>query len=175
MAEDLRYPIGEYESPDNIPASQRQGWISDIEELPAQLRGAVSDLDDRQLDTRYRPEGWTLRQVVHHLPDSHMNSYIRFKLALTEENPTIRPYFEDRWGELPDSTTAHPEVSLALLEALHRRWVILLRSLDANDFARTLNHPEIGTIRLDVNLGLYSWHGRHHLAHITALRERMGW
>jgi len=132
-------------------------------------------LSTEQLDTPYRPGGWTVRQVVHHLPDSHLNSYIRFRLALTEKEPTIKPYDQERWAELDDAKTAPIEPSLALLEALHQRWIMLLRSLIPADFARTFNHPEMGIVTLDATLRLYEWHGRHHTAHITSLRERMGW
>jgi hypothetical protein len=125
--------------------------------------------------TPYRPGGWTVRQVVHHLPDSHLNSYVRFKLALTEEGPTIKPYYEDRWAELEDARHAPLNISLTLLESLHRRWVMLLRSLAEKDFARTFLHPELGVMSLEKNLSLYAWHGRHHVAHIMSLRERSGW
>ena len=171
---DLRYPIGPFEFNGGITAGQRRLLIEQIEEAPARLRAAVEDLSPEQMNTPYRPGGWTVRQVVHHVPDSHLNSYIRFKLALTEEEPTIKPYDEARWAELADSQ-APPEVSLALLEFLHRRWVPLLRSLTPADFARTFRHPELGLMTLEKTLALYAWHGRHHVAHITSLRERMGW
>ncbi|MDZ7344493.1 MAG: putative metal-dependent hydrolase, partial [candidate division KSB1 bacterium] len=128
-----------------------------------------------QLDTPYRPEGWTVRQLVHHVPDSHLNAYIRFKLAITEEKPTIKTYEEKLWSELHDARTAPIEISLALLEALHKRWVLFLQSLNPSDFARPFHHPELGTMNLDTLLRLYAWHGRHHVAQITSLRERMGW
>jgi uncharacterized damage-inducible protein DinB len=153
----------------------RAARIAEIDETPAKLRAAVAGLSASQLDTPYRPEGWSVRQVVHHLPDSHANAYVRFKLALTEDSPTIKPYLEARWAELPDTRETPVEVSLALLEALHRRWVILLRAMTAEDFARPLQHPEKGRLTLDQMLALYAWHGRHHVAHVTALRERMGW
>ncbi|HLI30711.1 MAG TPA: putative metal-dependent hydrolase, partial [Terriglobia bacterium] len=146
-----------------------------IEEVPARLRAAVKGLSDAQLDTPYREGGWTVRQVVHHLADSHMNSYVRFRLALTESEPTIKTYDQTRWAELRDARTAPVEPSLALLESLHKRWVLLLKSLEAADFSRTFRHPDRGTMTLDQNLALYAWHGRHHVAHITSLRERMGW
>jgi uncharacterized damage-inducible protein DinB len=139
------------------------------------MRTAVAGLSDEQLNTPYRPEGWTVRQVVHHVPESHMNSYVRFKLALTEEEPTIKPYFEDRWAQLDDANQAPVGLSLDLLDALHGRWVWFLRSLKDADFQRTFRHPELGTVSLDRNIALYAWHGRHHVAHITSLRERMGW
>ena len=146
-----------------------------MNEHPAELRAAVHGLSPEQLDTPYRLEGWTVRQVVHHLPDSHMNSFIRFKLALTEEEPTIKPYDEDLWARLGDVRNTPVEVSLRLLESLHQRWVVLLRSLGDEDWPRKFRHPELGVMSLERNLALYAWHGRHHVAHITALRERMGW
>ena len=130
---------------------------------------------EQQIDAPYRPDGWTVRQVVHHVPDSHMNAYVRFKLALTEENPVVKPYAEARWAELVDAQTASIETSLVLLESLHHRWVMLLRSLRDGDWARTFQHPELGPMTLEKNLALYAWHGKHHVAHITSLRERMGW
>jgi hypothetical protein len=139
------------------------------------LRGAAAGLDNQRLDTPYRPGGWTVRQVVHHLPDSHLNSYVRFRLALTEDEPIIKPYDESRWAELTDARTAPVEISLAFIESLHRRWMLLLRSLAPADLARQFRHPELGVVSLDRNLALYAWHGRHHVAHITSLRERMGW
>lgn len=171
---DLQYPIGRFRLEGEITEDQRR-LIGEIEETPARLRAAVAGLSQEQLDTPYRPGGWTVRQVAHHLPDSHLNAYTRFKLALTEEEPTIKPYDQERWAELGDSRTAPVEVSLALLESLHRRWVLLLKSLTAADFARTFRHPELGVVTLDKNLCLYAWHGRHHVAHVTSLRERMGW
>jgi hypothetical protein len=172
---DPRYPIGRfsYDTPPN--EQQRQKLIADIEKAPAALRNAVRGLSLQQLETPYRDGGWMVRQVVHHVPDSHMNAYVRFKLALTEEEPTIKPYMEDRWAELQDSQSTPLEVSLALLENLHTRWVRLLRSLSAADWKRSFRHPELGVVPLEKNLALYSWHGRHHVAHITALREKMGW
>ena len=145
------------------------------EETPEKLRAAVQDLNEEQLDTPYRPGGWTIRQVIHHLPDSHMNSYVRFKLALTENTPAIKTYDEAKWAELDDSKDTPVEVSLNLLESLHKRWVVLLRSMSEKDFHRSVNHPEWGEIKLDRMLALYSWHCRHHLAHITTLRQRKGW
>lgn len=171
---DLRYPVGRFEQAAVITPEQRNELISQIEVAPAKMRAAVADLNDQQLDTPYRPEGWTVRQVVHHVPDSHLNSYMRFKLALTEDMPTIRTYHEDRWAELPDSS-APIEVSLNLLESLHRRWIILLRALTNDDLRRSFQHPEWGNVNLDQAIGMYAWHGRHHVAHITALRDRMGW
>ncbi|MBI4641727.1 MAG: bacillithiol transferase BstA [Candidatus Tectomicrobia bacterium] len=172
---DLRYPIGEFKIEGDITHEQRQKLIDEIASTPAKVRSAVERLSQEQLDTPYRPGGWTVRQVVHHLADSHLNSYTRFRLALTEEEPTIKPYDQARWAELDDARMAPVEISLALLEALHRRWVLLLRSLTPGDFARTFLHPELGIVTLDATLRLYEWHGRHHTAHITSLRERMGW
>lgn len=172
----LQYPIGQFAYEGKADAGQIAAWIEEIERLPVRLREAVSGLDEGQLDTPYREGGWTIRQVVHHLADSHMNSFVRFKLALTEDHPTIRPYYEDRWAELADSVHVPVGVSLTLLEALHERWVVLLRSLDEETCSRTFYHPESKeTIQLGYNIGVYAWHGNHHLAHIIALKERMGW
>ena len=172
---DFSYPIGRFSFPGSSTPAQRRQWIDEIAEAPARLRAAVAGLSPEQLDTPYRPAGWTVRHVVHHLPDSHINSYVRFKLALTEEEPTIKPYDEALWAELADTRATPVEVSLTLLDSLHGRWVPLLRSLSETDFARQFRHPELGIVRLDRNLALYAWHGRHHVAHITSLRERMGW
>jgi DinB family protein len=172
---DFSYPIGRFSFPESSTPEQRRQWIDEIAKAPARLRAAVAGLTPEQLDTPYRPGGWTVRQVVHHLPDSHINSYVRFKLALTEEEPTIKPYDEALWAELPDTPATPVEVSLTLLDSLHGRWVPLLGSLSEADFARQFRHPELGMVRLDRNLALYAWHGRHHVAHITSLRERMGW
>jgi DinB superfamily len=172
---DLRYPIGQFQYDGPLTDEQRQHLIDQIAEAPAKLRAAVEGLSPQQLETPYRPGGWTVQQVVHHLPDSHLNSYIRFRLALTEDEPTIKPYYEDRWAELDDARQAPIDISLTLLESLHRRWVLLLRSLTTQDCARTFIHPELGVVSLDKNVSLYAWHGRHHVAHITSLRERMGW
>jgi uncharacterized damage-inducible protein DinB len=175
MTTELSYPIGKFTWEGDATAEQRQQLIDEIAGTPARVRAAVEGLSAEQLETTYRPGGWTVRQVVHHIADSHLNSYIRFRLALTEDEPTIKPYHEDRWAELDDARTAPLEVSLALLESLHERWVQLLKSLKNEDFARTFKHPEMGVVSLDKNVGLYAWHGRHHVAHITGLRERMGW
>ncbi|HEY3137553.1 MAG TPA: bacillithiol transferase BstA [Blastocatellia bacterium] len=172
---DLRYPIGPFKFECTPTDEDVQRAIDEIAEAPAKLRAAVEGLTPEQLDTPYRPAGWTVRQVVHHVPDSHLNSYCRFKLALTEDEPTIKPYHEDRWAELEDSRATPTEVSLALLESLHKRWVLLLNSLGPDDFKRTFRHPELGVVSLAQNVCLYGWHGRHHVAHITSLRERMGW
>lgn len=174
--EALKYPVGNFAPPKDTSPAIRSQWIEDIANLPAQVRAAVVGLSDEQLETPYRPGGWTLRQVVHHLPDSHMNSYMRFRLALTEENPTIRPYEEARWAELPDAKSAPVDLSLDLLDALHKRWVVLLKAMTEADFQKTFLHPESGrTFRLATVLALYAWHSRHHLAHITETKKRMGW
>lgn len=173
---DPRYPIGRFQYARSASDEQRAGWIADVAAMPAQLRAAVRGLSPAQLDTPYRAGGWTVRQVVHHVPDSHLNAYVRFKLALTESEPTIKPYDEARWAELEDVRATPPDVSLALLDALHDRWVRLLRAMGPGDFARTFRHPEKGhALTLEETLALYSWHGRHHVAHVTALRNRMGW
>ena len=172
---DLRYPIGEFKFEGPLAEDQRQALIERIAETPARMRAAVAGLNDEQLDTPYRPEGWTVRQVVHHVPESHLNSYIRFKLAITEDEPTIKPYFEDRWAELDDARQAPIALSLDLLEAVHGRWVWFLRSLKEKDWQRTFRHPELGIVGLDKNVALYAWHGQHHVAQITSLRERKGW
>jgi len=172
---DLRYPVGKFEWPASITAAMRQGWIGEIEAAPAKYREAVRGLTEEQLETPYRPEGWTVRQVIHHVPDSHMQSFSRFKFALTEDEPTIKPYPEALWAELADGRGGPVEPSLQLLEALHLRWVRLLRSMGDAEFSRAMRHPEMGVIRLDSVLGLYAWHSRHHLAHVTGLRSRMGW
>ena len=172
---DLRYPVGQFNMQDAITEGQRRDFIDEIAEAPARLRSAIEGLSDEQLATPYRPGGWTVRQVVHHVPDSHLNSYIRFKLALTEDEPEIRTYDEARWAQLEDARAAPVELSLDLLESLHRRWVLMLGSLSDADFARSFRHPEWGMVSLDKAVSLYAWHGRHHVAHITSLRERMGW
>jgi len=175
MEPDLRYPVGEFARVENLTDAQRRQFIDTIAEAPARLASAVVGLSPAQLDTPYRPGGWTVRQVVHHVPDSHVNAYVRFKLALTENEPTIKPYDEARWAELGDVKITPIETSLALLENLHRRWVLLLRSLAPADWARRFKHPDLGTLKLDDQIQLYAWHGRHHVAHITELRERNGW
>jgi uncharacterized damage-inducible protein DinB len=172
---DLRYPIGRFRKVASLNEKEREAAIESIAATPIRLRAAVLGLTPEQLDTPYRPDGWTIRQLVHHVADSHMNSYVRFRLALTEENPAIKTYDEARWAELEDARTAPIELSLALLDALHQRWVRLLRSLGPGDFARTVSHPEHGPMSLDSLLALYDWHGRHHVAHVTRLRQRMSW
>jgi hypothetical protein len=171
---DLRYPIGEYVPESRITAERRSEWLAQIAAAPARMREAVRGLSETQLDTPYRPGGWTVRQVVHHVPDSHMNSYVRCKLALTEEAPVVKPYDEARWAELIDSREPI-EVSLTLLETLHHRWVKLLGSLSEAEMRRTYFHPEAGVRTIEETLSIYAWHGRHHVAHITSLRSRMGW
>lgn len=172
---DLSYPIGKYESKPSLTAVERAEAISQIAEMPKRMRDAVGGLSGGQLDTPYRPGGWTVRQLSHHVPDSHMNAYVRMKLALTEDEPTIKPYEEHLWAELADSREAPVEISLALLEFLHLRWEVLLRALEPDDFARRLRHPALGLMTVDDLVHHYAWHGRHHVAHITSLRQREGW
>jgi uncharacterized damage-inducible protein DinB len=173
--QDLRYPIGRFHRPANLTASERTAAIAALAETPARLREAVSGLSPAQLDAPYRPGGWTVRQLVHHVPDSHLNAYVRCKLALTEDEPTIRPYHEDRWAELPEARSAPLEPSLALLESLHQRWDLALQGLPPADWGRMLVHPESGRQSIEQLIALYAWHGRHHVAHVTALRRREGW
>jgi len=172
---DIRYPIGKFEPKPQLTDVDRQALTNQIAWAPTKLREAVQGLSDQQLDLPYREGGWTSRQQVHHLPDSHINAYIRFKLAVTEQNPTIKPYEEQLWAELIDGKSMPIEPSLVLLESLHSRWVMFLRALKGEDFARTIVHPVNGQRNLDWMLQLYAWHGRHHVAHIVALRQRMGW
>ena len=171
---DPRFPIGKFSYSGSVSAEEKKQFLADIEQAPARLRDAVHGLSDAQLDTPYRDGGWTIRQLCHHVPDSHMNSYIRFKLALTEDDPTITPYLEDRWAELPDSRQPI-ENSLVMLDSLHRRWTTLLRSMSEADWKRTFRHPELGSMPLEKSLALYAWHGKHHVAHVTNLRDKMGW
>jgi hypothetical protein len=173
--EDLRYPVGRFSLPGDTGPARVAGWIDEIEAAPAALRRAVDGLDESRLDTRYRDGGWTVRQVVHHLPDSHINSWIRIRWALTEDVPAIKTYEEALWAELPDARSGPIGESLALLEALHTRWVRLLRSLTPEQLARRYEHPDWGTPSVATTLAIYAWHGRHHVAHVTALRERSGW
>jgi hypothetical protein len=173
---DPRYPIGKFTLEGAITPARREGWIAEIADAPARMREAVHGLTEVQYDTPYREGGWTIRQVVHHVPDSHLNAYLRFKLALTEDNPTIKPYQEARWAELPDTAGTQVGVSLVMLEALHRRWVVLLRSITETEWSRTFFHPEQKkSLKLEGVLAMYAWHGKHHVGHITGLRERMGW
>jgi hypothetical protein len=172
---DLRYPIGRLVRQSSLTDAARAGAIATIAETPAKLRAAVSGLADAQLDTPYRPGGWTVRQLVHHLADSHMHANIRTRLTVTEDNPPVKPYAEAVWAELPDAKTMPVEPSLEILDGLHARWVSLFRSLKPDQFARTMFHPEHGALTLDGLLAIYSWHGPHHVAHVTALRQRNGW
>jgi len=171
---DERYPIGKFTPVPSLSATDRNACIEQIAAAPANFRRAVAGLNDGQLDTPYRNGGWTVRQVAHHVPDSHMNAYLRFKWGLTEDTPAIKTYEEKDWAKTPE-TRAPIAVSLDLLTALHQRWVTLLRGMSPADFARTIKHPEWGTPSLDTMLALYAWHGRHHTAHVTSLRQRMGW
>jgi uncharacterized damage-inducible protein DinB len=173
--EDLRYPIGKYE-PQPFSQQQLEAWLIDIRYLPQHLENAVLNLDEQQLDTPYRPGGWTVRQVVHHVADSHANAYIRFKLGLTENNPVIKPYDEEAWAKLNDTAVVPINVSLTLLHALHTRWVEVLKAIKVEEWERTVVHPEHGRqMTLWYLLGMYAWHGRHHTAHVTSLRERESW
>jgi hypothetical protein len=171
---DLSYPIGRC-SGEKLTADNRKKLLLEIAELPMHLRDAIEGLSDKQLDTPYRPDGWTVRQVVHHLADSHMHSYIRTRFALTQQKPTIMAYDEGVWAALKDAKAGPLEPSLLLLEGLHARWHSLLESLTAADWGRNFIHPERGVVTLDMNIPVYAWHGRHHTAHITGLRKRMGW
>ena len=174
MTTDLRYPVGRFDPAAPVTSEMRAPAMAAIAELPARMRAAVAGLTDAQLDTPYRPGGWTVRQVVHHVADSHMNGYIRTKLTLTEPEPTIKPYDQDAWAPLPDSRLPI-EISLAILDGVHERWVVVWRSLTPAHFGRRFHHPEIGITNLDAQLQGYAWHSRHHVAHITALRQREGW
>ncbi|MCU1257257.1 MAG: putative metal-dependent hydrolase yfiT [Bryobacterales bacterium] len=169
------YPVGKFAMQAQSDAASRAEWIKEIAQTPAHLAEAIRGLKPAQLDTPYREGGWSVRQVIHHVADSHMNSYVRFRLALTEDEPEIKPYAEQLWAQLPDARTAPPELSLALLHPLHERWVLLLRSFAEPDWSRSYRHPEMGLVTLDEALQLYAWHGRHHTAHITNLREALGW
>ncbi|HXA57303.1 MAG TPA: putative metal-dependent hydrolase [Candidatus Acidoferrum sp.] len=175
MSDDLRFPIGQPDRHMHLTAEQRVPLIENMAQFPARLGAAVAGLSGAQLDTPYRPSGWTVRQLTHHLADSHMNAFVRFKLALTEDKPTIKTYEESLWAETPEAKTPAVETSLGLMENLHKRWVILLRAMTDEQWARQLTHPERGLVTLDENLCLYSWHCLHHVAHITGLRKREGW
>jgi uncharacterized damage-inducible protein DinB len=174
---DLRYPIGPLEDhmKGSTTAEEKADLMDEIEAAPAQLRAAVAGLDDAQLDTPYREDGWTVRQVVHHVFDSHVNAYVRFRWALTEDGPVIKPYEEKEWAKLPDAMTAPVAVSLDLLDALHTRWLLLLRAMTAEDFERPWSSPDFGEMSVDGLLQIYAWHGKHHVGHVTALRGREGW
>jgi hypothetical protein len=176
MSTDPRYPIGPFQPQHELTPEERRAMLQTIAATPARMREAVAGLTEAQLDTPYRDGGWTLRQVAHHVPDSHLNAYCRVKLALTEENPVIRPYDESMWAKVDDSRTTPVEVSLTLLESLHARWMKVFDSMKPEDFRRTFRHPEHGGIQtLDWLVAMYSWHGRHHVAHITSTRQRLGW
>jgi len=176
MSEDLRYPVGKFNRPATaLTADERRELVNQIAATPARMREAVAGLNESQLDTPYRDGGWTVRQVVHHVPDSHMNAYTRVKLALTEEQPTIKPYDEAAWAKLNDVRDTPIETSLVLLETLHSRWDTILRAMTDADFERTLMHPDMGVMTLDAVIAMYAWHGRHHVGHITSLRARSGW
>ena len=176
VLEKLRFPIGRFEAPEQYTPARLQQYIKEIAALPEQIRQAVSGMTDPQLDTPYRPDGWTSRQVVHHLADSHINSYVRFKLGLTEDHPTIRPYHEALWAALPDGKHAPVGLSLAILEAIHQRWVLVLQHISPEQLTRTLHHPEYNTTwSLQQAMAIYAWHGKHHLAHITTLKQAKGW
>jgi hypothetical protein len=173
--DDPRYPIGPCPRDPDLTAEKRRLWTQQIADTPHQMRAAVAGLTGEHLDRPYREGGWTVRQLVHHVPDSHLNAYTRFRLALTENEPTIKPYDQEAWAEMADSRTAPVEPSLALLDALHQRWVALLETLSDEDFHRRFRHPELGTVTLAEVLGMYAWHGPHHVAHVTHLRETKGW
>jgi hypothetical protein len=173
--EDLKYPVGRFDPKSPLPVGGRSTLIESVAAAPYRLRQAVESLSDAQLDTPYRDGGWTVRQVVHHVPESHMNAYVRMKWGLTEDRPLIKTYDENLWAQLPDVRTGEIEPSLTLLDALHKRWVILLNSMSDVDYQRTIKHPEWGEIDLQTLLKQYEWHGRHHLGHVTGLRERSGW
>lgn len=174
MSEELSFPIGQFNRHAPITPGMRRPAIEAIAALPQQMRAAVSGLTEAQLETPYRPGGWTVRQVVHHVADSHMNGFIRAKLALTEDNPTIKPYDQDGWSTLADMRLPIA-VSLGLLDGIHLRWTTIWRAVAPEQFARTFNHPELGPLTLDIHLQLYAWHSRHHVAHVTGLRQRQGW
>ena len=176
MHDDPRYPVGPFEAPKGpLSEAGRAALIGEIQKAPSLLRAALGGLTAPQADTPYRPGGWTLRQVAHHVPDSHLNAYVRFRLALTEDKPTIKTYAEDRWAELPEAKTAPVELSLDLLEALHRRFVLLLENMSPAEWSRQLTHPDHGLVGLEWMLAMYAWHGRHHTAHITELRKLKNW
>ncbi len=174
MTVDLSYPVGRFDRTATWTTDSRRAAVEDIAALPSRMRAAVSGLTDAQLDTPYRPGGWTVRQLVHHVADSHMNGYIRLKLALTEDNPTIKPYDQDAWAALPDSSLPIA-LSLSILDAVHERWTVLWRATTPAQFARTFTHPELGPLTLETHLHLYAWHSRHHVAHVTGLRQRERW
>lgn len=174
--EELKYPIGRFEEPATITTETLSKWISDILYFPERLKNEVNHLTDEQLNTPYRSGGWTIRQVIHHCADSHMNSLTRLKLVLTEDKPTIKPYDEGRWAELADSKNMPIEPSLKMIEGIHERWTVLLNNLTKDEYSRIFVHPEHGkTFRIDENIGIYAWHCNHHLAHITETKKRNNW
>jgi hypothetical protein len=176
IIEELKYPIGRFEKPATITAETLSKWISDILYFPERLKNEVNHLTDEQLNTHYRPGGWTIRQVIHHCADSHMNSLTRLKLVLTEDSPTIKPYYEERWAELADSKNMSIEPSLKMIEGIHERWTVLLNNLTNEEYCRIFIHPEHGkAFRIDENIGIYAWHCNHHLAHITETKKRNNW
>jgi uncharacterized damage-inducible protein DinB len=170
--DDLRYPIGKFKQPEKISSDLRKKYIKELEEAPSQLRNAVNGLSEAELNTQYRKGGWTIRQVVHHIADGHMNYYIRFKLAATDDEPTIVTYNEARWADLFDGKNADINLSLSLLDVLHKRWIMFLNSLDESQFAKSFRHPDLGLISIDQALALYVWHVQHHIAHITTWRKK---
>ncbi len=173
--EKLKYPIGEFEKPEVIPSAQIKDWITEIELYPSRVSELIKDFTEVELNWQYRPNGWTIQQVVHHCADSHMNSFIRFKLSLTEDTPTIKPYFEDKWAELPDTTETHISESIKILEGLHSRWTKLLKSLNSTDLKKEFIHPEHGRrFSVEENIGIYAWHSNHHLAHIKQALKNNG-
>lgn len=175
MSEDLRFPIGDFQISTEVTPEMREKFIRTIAELPLKIRAALRDLEDEQINTPYRPEGWTVRQLVHHIADSHINSFCRFKLGLSEDTPTIKPYDEASWAEMADVKNAPIDLSLGIIDGIHARWAMLLKSMSDEDFERKINHPQRGTMSLNSMLALYDWHSRHHTAHITNLRERNNW
>ena len=170
----MRYPAGTLAYDPDVTPDKRRAWIQEIAATPRRFRAALEGLTDAQLDMPYRPGGWTVRQLAHHVPDSHLNAYCRLKLAMTEDNPTIKPYDQDAWARLPDTAQTPVAVSLSLLDAVHHRWGVLLDSLSAQDFARSLMHPEYGPMTIDRLVQMYAWHGRHHVAHLVEWRKREG-
>jgi uncharacterized damage-inducible protein DinB len=173
---DLQYPVGKFKRIEGtLPNNLRQDYITAIRDTPYLLEKAVEKLSEEQLDTPYRPEGWTVRQLIHHIADSHMNSFVRFKLALTEDNPIIKPYEEKLWAETPEIFVVPVGISLQLLNMLHRRWIALLEALQPEDFKRTFQNPSSGIMSIDQAIALYAWHCKHHLAHIIRLKERSNW
>ena len=174
--EQLKFPIGKFEKPTTITKDDLLNWISEISTFPSRLKNEVNHLTNQQLNTQYRPEGWTIRQVVHHCADSHMNSLMRLKLTLTEDQPTVKPYYEESWAELADSKNMPIEPSLKMIEGIHERWTVLLNNLSESDYSKIFIHPEHGkAFRIDENIGMYAWHCNHHLAHITETKKRNNW